>query len=594
MGWEAWFSLGVVSVCVLLLARNRHSADAVLLGGVTLLLVVGVITPKQALAGLANEGMVTVGVLYVVVAGLESTGAVRWISEAVLGEPTSMRQAIWRVALPVMIISPFLNNTPVVAMFIPAVGAWAARHRLPMSGLMLPLALLTTAAGLCTLVGSSTNLVVHGLLRTQMAGTGFSLWELAAIGVPVTLTVLLYELYPGIKRLPERRDVADSFANVREYTVEMMVEPNGPLEGRTIREAGLRQLPGLFLVEIQRNGEVLPAVASSRILHGADRLLFTGNIDSVADLRGRRGLLPATDQVFKLDAPARDRIMVEAVVSEACPLNGQTIRDGRFRTLYQAAVLAVARNGERLPGKIGDIVLRPGDQLLLETHPAFLDQYRLTRDFLLVRNVDQFHPLLHRRAPLALSILFGFVGMGTIGGMSTLEAGLLSAGLMLMTGCVSSGVARRGAARRAVEWQVLLVIAASFALGTALETTGAARELALRLLQLVGNNPWGSLVALFAVTAALTQIVTNNATAVLMFPIAMATADSLHVSSMPFAVVLLVASTASFATPIGYQVNLMVQGPGGYRFGDYWRHGWPLSIVTGIVTVILTPWIWPF
>ncbi|MBF0416795.1 MAG: SLC13 family permease [Magnetococcales bacterium] len=589
MNWEAWFALGVVAVCVAILARNRHAADAVLLGGVTLLLVFGIITPKQALAGLANEGMVTVGVLYVVVAGLESTGAVRWISEIILGKPRSMGHAIWRVALPIMIISPFLNNTPVVAMFIPAVGAWAARHRIPMSGLMMPLAFLTSAAGLCTLVGSSTNLVVHGLLQAQSGGAGFTLWELGWVGAPFTLTVLIYALVVGWKRIPERHTAIDSFANVREYTVEMMVDPNGPISGRSIRDAGLRQLPGLYLAEIQRAGEVLPAVSSDQILHGGDRLLFTGIVDSVVDLRSRRGLLPATDQVFKLDASVRERILVEAVISDACPLNGRTVRDGRFRTMYQAAILAIARNGQKLPGKVGDIVLRTGDQLLLETHPFFLEQYRLTRDFLLVRNVDHFHPVRHQRAPLALTILCGFVVMGTLGGMSTLEAALLSAGLMLLTGCVTSGEARR-----AVEWQVLLVIAASFGLGIALETTGAAKSVAVNLIGLVHHDPWGTLAAVYLVTVILTQVVTNNATAVLMFPIAMASAHDLQVSVMPFAVVVLVASSSSFATPIGYQVNLMVQGAGGYHFADYWRYGWPLTLLTGVVTLLMTPWIWPF
>ncbi|MBF0214270.1 MAG: SLC13 family permease [Magnetococcales bacterium] len=589
MIWQAWFALGVVLACVLMLARNRHASDAVLMGGVTLLLLFGVLTPKQALAGLANEGMVTVGVLYVVVAGLEETGAVRWISDTILGEPRSLTHALWRLALPILVISPFLNNTPVVAMFIPAVGAWAMRHRLPMSALMMPLAFLTSAAGLCTLVGSSTNLVVHGLLLAPSGGRGFSLWELAAIGIPVTLSVLFYVLVLGQRRLPARHAVSESFANVREYTVEMMVEPGGPLAGRSIREAALRQLPGLYLVEIQRGDEVLPAVSSHQILHGGDRLLFTGVVDSVADLRAVRGLLPATDQVFKLEASARERVMAEAVVSDSCPLVGRSVREGRFRTLYQAAILAVARNGVKLSGKIGDIVLRPGDQLLLEAHPAFLDQYRLTRDFLLVRHVDQFHPVRHQRAPVALAILFGFVGMATLGGLSTLESALLSAGLMLVTGCVTSGEARR-----AVEWQVLQVIAASFSLGIALETSGAARFLATQLIHLADQNPWASLAAVYFVTAFLTQVVTNNATAVLMFPIAMAAARDLNVSVMPFAVVVLVAASSAFVTPIGYQVNLMVQGVGGYRFGDYVRYGWPLSVLVGAVTIALTPWIWPF
>ncbi|MBF0143174.1 MAG: SLC13 family permease [Magnetococcales bacterium] len=589
MTLEAWLAVTVIVCCVALLASNRHSADAILMGGVTLLLVGGILTPQQALGGLANEGMVTVGVLYVVVAGLQETGAVGWMADTVLGIPRSLVHAQWRLCLPILGISPFLNNTPVVAMFIPAIGHWAKRHQLPMSQLMLPLAFVTTGAGLCTLVGSSTNLVVHGLLRSKTGAPGFSLWELAWIGLPVTATILGYLLLFGRFRLPSRPASAESFANVREYTVEMMVEKGGTLEGKSVAEAHLRHLPGLFLVEIQRNGEVLPAVSSHQRLAGGDRLLFTGAVDSVADLRAMRGLVPATDQIFKLDAPARKRAMVEAVVAESCPIVGKSIRDGRFRTVYHAAILAVARNGHKLTGKVGDIVLRPGDQLLLEAHPDFPEQQRHTRDFLLVRSVDNYHPLCHQRAPLALGILLGFVGMATLSGLTALEAALLSAGLMLMTGCVNSATAHR-----AVEWRVLLVIAASFALGTALESTGAARAMATTLITLVEGNAWASLAAIYLVAALLTQVVTNNATAVLIFPIATATANDLGVSIMPFAVVVLVAASAAFLTPIGYQINLMVQGPGGYRFLDYFRFGWPLSLLVGAVTVGLAPLLWPF
>ncbi|MBF0437660.1 MAG: SLC13 family permease [Magnetococcales bacterium] len=589
MVWEAWLTVVVIALCIVLLASNRHGADVVLLGGVTLLLLAGVISPQQALAGLANEGVVTVGVLYVVVAGLQETGAVIWMADTVLGKPSSTRHALWRVALPILAISPFLNNTPVVAMFIPALGIWAKRYQLPLSQLMMPMAFMTTAAGLCTLVGSSTNLVVHGLLASRFGHAGFSFWELAWIGLPVTLTVILYVLIFGIRRLPTHHEAAESFANVREYTVEMMVEESGVLEGKTIQQAQLRQLPGLFLVEIQRNGEVLPAVSSQQCLQGGDRLVFTGRVDSVAELRNKRGLLPATDQVFKLDAPARHRAMVEAVVAAKCPLVGKTVRDGRFRSVYHAAILAVARNGRKLSGKVGDIRLRPGDQLLLEAHPAFLEQQRYAHDFLLVRSVEGYRPICHQRAPVALAILLGFVVMATVSGISTLKAALVSSGLMLLTGCVTSGVARR-----AVEWQVLLVIAASFGLGTALETSGAATFLAESLIALVHGHVLASLAVVYLVTALMTQVVTNNATAMLVLPIAVAAARDLQVSVMPFAVVVLVGASASFVTPIGYQTNLMVQGPGGYCLHDYVRYGWPLSLLVGGVTVALTPWIWPY
>lgn len=589
MGWEAGLTIAVIVVCILLLASNRFAADVVLFGGVTLLLVGGILTPTQALAGLANEGVVTVGVLYVLVAGLQATGGMGWMADTILGAPRSIRHAQWRIGLPILGISPFLNNTPVVAMFIPVIAAWAKRFRLPMSQLMIPLAYMTTAAGLCTLVGSSTNLVVNGLLRDKAGLPGFSLWELLWIGLPVTATVYLYVILLGGRLLPRSAETSELFSNVREYTVEMVVEQGGCLQGKTVEAAKLRQLPGLFLVEIQRQGEVLLAVSSQQILAGGDRLIFTGNVDSVADLRNMRGLLPATDQLFKLDAPVRERAIMEAVVSEGCPLVGMTVRRGQFRTVYNAVILAIARNGTKLSGKIGNIVLRAGDILLLEAHSSFLEQQRHSRDFLLVKSVEHYQPVYHRRAPVALAILLAFVLMATMGGLSTLESALIAAGMMLVTGCVSGRVVRRS-----VEWPILMVIAASFALGTALEKTGAARLMADQLISAVHGGPLVTLTAIYLATALLTQIVTNNATAALMFPIALAAANTLHVSPMPFAVVVLVAASASFVTSIGYQTNLMVQGPGGYRFLDYVRFGWPLPMLVGSVTVGLVPWIWPF
>jgi di/tricarboxylate transporter len=340
---------------------------------------------------------------------------------------------------------------------------------------------------------------------------------------------------------------------------------------------------------VDREGHLIPAVSPEERLRGGDRLLFAGIVESVLDLRRLRGLKPATDQVFKLSSPRHQRCLVEAVVSESFPLLGMTIREGRFRTLYQAAVIAVARNGERVRRKIGDIVLRPGDTLLLEAHPSFLEHYRNVRDFLLVSRLDNSTPPRHERAPIAVAVLAAMVVAVTVGWLSMLEAAMLAAGLMLVTRC--SSVA---AVRRAVDWQVLLVIAASFGIGTAIQGTGLARVVAETLVGLAKGDPLATLAVIYAVTALFTNLVTNNAAAVLMFPLALAAADHLGVSVLPFAVVIMLAASASFATPIGYQTNMMVQGPGGYRFGDYLRMGVPLTLVTGTTAVLLAPLVWGF
>jgi len=589
MVWEAWLTLAVVALCIGLLASNRYPPDTVMLGGLTLLLLTGVLTPAEALAGLSNEGMVTVAVLYVVVSGLQETGGTAWVSQSLLGKPRSVAHAQMRLMAPVSFLSAFLNNTPVVAMFIPAVQDWAKRHGIAASHLMLPLSYAAIAGGTCTLIGTSTNLVVNGLLVGQTKEASLGMFDIAWVGVPTLLLTILFTALFGRRLLPERHSILSQLENAREYTVEMLVEPHSPLEGKTIEEAGLRQLPGMYLVEVDRDGHLMPAVSPQQTLRGGDRLLFAGVVDSVLDLQKIRGLKPATDQVFKLQSPRHQRCLVEAVISESFPLLGKSIREGRFRTLYQAAIIAVARNGERINRKIGDIVPRPGDTLLMETHPSFLERYRNTRDFLLVSRLDNSTPPRHERAWIAVAIMAGMVLLATLGWLSMLQAAMLAAGLMLLSRCTSAS-----AARRAMDWQVLLVIAASFGIGIALETTGAAGILAGGLVGLAGDNPWATLALMFLATSFLTNLITNNAAAALMFPIALAAAARLDVSVLPFAIVIMKAASASFATPIGYQTNLMVMGPGGYAFSDYLRMGVPLTFLTGVLTVLIAPLVWPF
>lgn len=589
LGWQAWLTLGVIAGVLALLISNRVGADVAIVGGVTVLLLAGVLGTKQAFAGMANEGMLTVAVMYVVVAGLQETGAVAWLGQAFLGRPASVVGAQLRLLVPIAALSAFMNNTPLVAMFIPAVSDWAKQIRVSASKLMIPLSYAAIFGGTTTLIGTSTNLVVNGLW-IESGHPALGLFEIAKVGVPCALAGIAYVVLVGRWLLPDRKPVMGPMDDPRAYTVEMLVDAAGPLPGKTIEAAGLRHLPGLFLAEIDRRDQLLPAVSPQTVLAADDRLVFVGVVDSVVDLRKIRGLKPATKQVFKLDAPRSERVLVEAVVSDTCQVLGKTIRDGRFRNLYNAVVVAVARNGERIQNqKIGDIVLRTGDTLLLEAPASFAEQQRNSRDFFLVSKVENSSPVRHERAALALAILLGMVLAVTFAGASMLLAAMVAAGLMVTTRCCTGA-----AARRSVDWQVLIVIAASFALGTALETTGAAQAIATRLVRLAGGSPWLSLAAIYGVAMLFTELITNNAAAVLVFPIAQATARALGVELMPFVIAIMMAASASFSTPIGYQTNLMVMGPGGYRFTDYFRVGIPLNLLMWALATTLVPLIWPF
>ena len=588
LGWQAWTAMGIVVAAFITLMCTRLSSDYVFLGGLVLLLLSGILGPLEALSGFSSQGVVTVAVLYVVVSGLKDTGGLTWVSRHVLGLPKTYRMAQVRLMLPVCGLSAFLNNTPVVALFIPVVGDWCRRIRVQPSRLLIPLSYASIFGGMCTLIGTSTNLVVNGLVQARYNTDGLHMFEITKIGVPVAVVGVACIIVLS-RLLPSRKTFDEIVADPKAYTLELEVTPGGSIENKSIESAGLRHLPGAFLADVIRDNRVITAVAPDEVLRANDRLVFVGNIDSLKPLYGFKDLHPASDQIFKLDTPRHQRCLVEAVVSNTCPLVGKSIREGRFRERYNAVVVAVARNGERIQGRLGDIVLKPGDTLLVEAHAGFVPRQKDSRDFYLVSGVEDSSPRRFEKAPVAFVILVGMVAVAALGWLSMLKAALLAAALMLVTGCCS-----HANARRSIEWEVLLTIGAALGFGLALDKTGAANALAGVFLSLSGGNPWAALAIVYVLISVFTAAVTNNATAALFFPIAMQTAEQLGVSPMPFIMCVMVAASASFATPIGYQTNLMVYGPGGYRFSDYLRIGVPLNLVVCCVCVVLTPLIWPF
>ena len=585
---DAVWTAAVVVGLLALLATTRIAPEALFLGALAALLAPGVLSATEAFSGFANEGVVTVAVLYVVVSGLRETGAIQRISRVLLGRPRSVRDAQMRLTVPVAAWSTVLNNTPIVAMLVPAVREWAMRYRLPPSKLMIPLSYAAMLGGLVTLVGTSPTLVAHGLL-IERRGSGLGFFEIGWVGVPVAVVGIAFLIATSRWLLPDRGLAQATFADPREYTVEMTVDDGGPLVGRSVAASGLAEESRLQLIEVHRDGEVFPVVSPGLVLHAGDRLVLAGDVDSVVDLQRRHGLTAATDQVFKLDAPRSDRVLTEAVVSDTSPLVGGSIRAGRFRTRYGAIVIAVARNAARVRGDLRDIVLQPGDTLLLEAPPAFLERHRHSRDFYLVSSLPDTRPLRFDRALLALALLTAMVAAAALGVLSMLQAALLAAIAMLATRCTSVE-----AARQSVDWQVVLVIGAAIGVGRAMDTSGLAGAVASAVVGTVGDTPGAALVAVFVLTAAFSQVITNNAAVVLMLPVAWSTAAGLGVDPMPYVVAIIVAASAAVATPIGYQTNLMVYGPGGYRFGDFARAGAPLLLVIAVVALAVIPRVWPF
>jgi len=585
---NAVLTLLVVFFVLLSLAVTRVPTDLLLMAALSFLVIGGILTPSEALAGFANPGVITIGTLYVVAAGLKETGAVQWVASRLLGQPQSVRGAQVRMLLPTGVLSAFMNNTTVVAMFLPVIQDWSQRLQIPVSKLLLPLSYATILGGTCTLIGTSTNLVIDGLLQSK-TGTHLGLFELAWVGVPLMLVGVGFMVLFADKLLPNRGGVKEQLELVREYGVEVEVEATGPLVGKTISQAGLRHLTYGYLAEIDRQGRLITAVEPDRTLQAGDKLYFIGAPECATELRRIQGLKPASGSIHKLELANHQRCLVEVVLGEEFSALNKTVRESRFRTRFNAVILSISRNGNRIPGKLGDITLRVGDTLLLEASHQFVEQYRFRRDFLLVSALNDSSPPDFRKAPLALGILLLMVLVSAFGMLHLMEAAFLAAGAMLVTRCITASKARRY-----IDLPVLVVIAASFSLGNAMTLTGAAAGIAELLIVSDQMDPWVALALVYLMTVAFTEVITNNAAAVLMFPIAMAVSEQLGVSYLPFVIVTMFAASASFITPLGYQTNMMVYGPGRYKLWDYVKLGVPLSLISGVVVVLVVPFVWVF
>ncbi len=590
---DAWLTALVLVVVVIALVATKITPDLILLTGLAGLLTTGVLDPTEAVAGFANPAVVTVGVLYVVSAGLRETGAMESITARVLGPAGSERAARSRLVLPVAVGSAFVSNTPIVAMLMPALGDWARRARISPRALLMPLSFAAILGGMCSLIGTSTNLVVHALLLSHPQGgaDGLGMFTIAWVGLPAAAVGLLYIVFVAPR--PRREDVegSDGADAPREYATAMRVATYSPAIGRTIEGAGLRRLPGLYLMRIERGDEVIVAASSAQVLREGDVLVFVGALESVVDLRRLRGLEPVTDGEAARGGTERTRPgLVEAVVAPTARFLGTTVREAAFRSRYGAAIVAVSRHGERLQGKIGDIALQVGDAVLLEARKEFLTRIRGARDFYLASEIPGGAAPRHALARVALAILVAMIVAMSLLPAHTMTVALMAALAMVLMRCCTGGEART-----AVNLQVMIVIGAAFGLGVAMEKTGLAQEIAAPLVR--GSAVFGLvgvLGAVYLTTAALTQLITNNAAAILMFPIVAVVSQTEEIALLPLAICVAIAASAGFATPVGYHTNLMVLGPGGYKTRDFARVGLPLVLIVGLVAVGMLAGVQPF
>lgn len=583
---ESWITLLVLVALVIALVREVTQPAVAVLAAALVLMLIGIVTPEQALAGFSNEAPVTVAALLVLARAVAVSGIMQPLIAMLFGTATGPR-LLARLTFPIASLSALINNTTLVAISVPAVLELSTRRSIRPSQLLIPVSYAAVLGGVITTVGTSTNLTVSGLLR-EAGMEPLTLFELTPVGLPIALAGCAVLSLAAGRLLPSRGERAPQPDALRHFAVTMRVRRGGPADGRTVEEAGLRHLEGVFLVEIDRRGDTLAPVGPDAILLGGDVLSFVGRVDDIVDLQRMAGLESTENrQIDQLGGGTHQ--FYEVVVGNDLQLVGRTLREVGFRARYRAAVLAMHRSGHRVEGKLGNVPLRMGDTLLVLSDGSFADRYRDAPDFLVVAPRQGLSPTQPRKVRTVVLIAAGFMILVGTGLVPILHGAVLAALLV-----VATGVLTVRQAREAVDLNIVVLIAAAFGIGAAVDASGLGSAAAGGLAQLFGPlGPTGALVGTLLATMLLTEVISNNAAAVLMFPIAIATASNFGVDPRPLVVAVALGASLSFLTPIGYQTNLMVFSLGQYRFSDFFRVGILLNVLVVAMLLALVPVFFP-
>ena len=583
----AWVAIVTMLGIFALLIFTKVPTDFAFLGGLAVLLLTGTIDLKAAMSGFSSTSVLTVGFMFVVVAGLTQTGVLHWITRRCLGTPKTYSGALLRLMAPVSAASAVLSNTTVVAMFIQVVMIWSKKLHIKPSKLLIPLSYASVFGGLCTIIGTPPNLIVSGLFVEQ-GGRAFGFFEVGKLGIICLIAGYLLLLLMR-RLLPERTQSEEQFANIKEFTVELLVPSDCPSIGQTVAEAGLGQVEGGHIIEILRfDKELISPVPDDEFIMGGDRLIYTGMPDKLMALKQSHGLVTASEHVYSVSELSGERNLVQAVVPEYSSLIGRTFMGRNFEKLFQVVLVAISRQGKRIEASPRETVIFPGDTLLLECTPAFFEQSdTLSKELLLLNQPEKEIPI-SRKTYIASAIMLGVILVSAFNILPLTTAALVGLTLILLTHCCSPIQARAS-----VSGSTLVVFAASIGMGSSIQSTGLASVIAEGIQSLCGTNPYVALIAICLTVCVLSEFISNTAAAAIFFPIVMHTAALLGVNPEPFLFSLMI-STASFATPIGSATHLLVYGPGGYKFQDFARLGVLMNLMTVAVSALFAPLFWPF
>lgn len=598
---EGYIVIAIVFLTIIALAKELLRPGLIFFSAATLLMTLGIISEEEMLAGFSNKGMLTIGILFLVSEGVRQSGILNRLAQTYLPRKRrKMVSLIPQIMIPVSLLSGFLNNTPVVIIFAPIIKKWSEKLNLSYKKFLIPLSYATIFGGMCTLIGTSTNLVVHGLI-IENGYEGFSMFELAKVGGFIAIFGTIYMTVFGNLLLPGKKILFNgrSSAEYKDYYYDVTLPENSKLVGTEIKNSRIKELKGLFIQCINRDGKVIETRKGEYQLQANDKLLLAGKSDRLSAILSNTNLKLSGIDLLK-NIPRNQLKQYEAVIAPRFPAIGKTIHEFNFYEHYQAVVIAIHRNGERITTNMDKLKLKAGDNLVLLTTEKFIQNWGESKIFYLTSYIRDYKTKgTFWKKWLAFIILILMIIGTTLGKFISSSGGIefdmfyfaAIAAILL----IWFKIMPHQKYTKAITWDVLITIACAFAISKAMQNSGAAEAIARSTINFSkGFGPIGVLAALYLLTSIFTEIITNNAAAALVFPIALSASLQLGVDPKPFFVVIAIAASASFSTPVGYQTNLIVQAIGNYKFKEYLKIGLPLNILAFILSMLLIPYFWSF
>ena len=583
----AWITILTVISIFVVMARSRIPAEVAFLGALTVLLVTGVVTEEEGMAGFGSEPVVVHAAFFVIIAGLMQTGVLYWLTKNVLGRPQNYHSALLRLMIPTSILAALLNSVNVVALFIDAVKIWSRKLNISPSKLLLPLSYAATLGGMCTLLGNSSNLVVAGLYLNQ-TGESMNVFEPLIPGVILTIVGVLMVMLLQ-RQIPSRESAEQSFETTSDYTVELLVPTDNPAVGETVVDAGLYNVKGGSLVEIVRfDREIIMPVPKDEWILGGDRLIYAGQINEILELKRTHGLAAADHHVWSINDIDTKRRMRTAYVTFGSDLIGLSMTKCDFEQKNNVALIAVARRGRRVKGQPREITLQAGDTLLLECPPKGEEQLERDNRRSLTFFDSHFVPQLGPKTITSAVILVLMFIVSSFHMLPLMATTMLAAGLMMILGCC-----RIRGVTKYIEWELLLILGATLVFSVAITKTGIAVTIANQVLQLCGNNPYIVMAVMCLLASLVSEFVSDVGASAVFFPIMYQQAELLGCNPMPFIMSLMLSVTISFASPVGSSTHMLIYGPGSFRFTDFARLGIWMHIVLLVIALIIVNIIYP-